>query len=915
VGKATASTTDAVTSRKRQRPGTSHHVQAGPTSQAESNPTPTAAGSEPSTTPTGGAAAGSEPSGTTAGGQTPADGGTPASGNADPTAPPKTDIPEAPPGTEFPATGEPVTVPQSPEAPKPRNHDAGNNKPKAATPKADKTSAATVPAQRPTVSRSTGSASEKPVISATQPSASSGATQSATDAAPSRAASTAAVTTLTADVPTVKAPTAPSAVGVLTGIVDRVLTGFAASLGLGQTAASGPAGPAPVGTPGVWALMAFARRQLGLDSTPAAQTATPTTTLAASTVTAQAAAANQPPTLNPQQTGYVVDQGLVYTIGTLNGSDPEGAPLTYTTPSTGTGAPQHGVVVVDAANNFWAHVATKGYTGTDTFTISVTDGTNTVSKQVTITVPAVTANNPPVVNPTTPYTIDPAQPGDYQGMVRGHVNVTDPNQDALTYTGTGNTAKGYVQIDTTTGRFVYVPTAAASHAASATNAGSTGANRDTFTVTVSDGRGGTVAVPVTVSIAGVNTAPFAYSGPTVNAPNANGVVTGNLNVFDNEGDALTYTVTSSGKGQVVVAADGSFTYTPTIVARMQAAGTPGTDLDSFSVNVIDGHGGTTTVAVSQITIAPGTPSIGQSVAVGDFPLDVTVSKDGKRIYVVNFNASTISVIDATTGATIGNPIPVGYFPISASVNPAGTAVYVSSSYLETVDIINTATNTVTSSFNVGRHPGAISFSPDGTKMYVLNFTNGTLSAYDTATNTPVSTVAVGARPMRMALSTDGTRAYVLNSTDNTVSIVNTSTMSVVGSPIAVGRGDNFTDIAVTPDGSKAYVTNAQDGTVTVINTATRATSTVNVGASPWGVAVSPDGSAVYVTNGYSNSVSIISTATNTVISTVQFSGTYLPISVAFSPDGKQAYVTRVSYGSSPNGDVVVINTVSDTTSV
>lgn len=766
----------------------------------------------------------------------------------------------------------------------------------------------------------------------------------ATAPATTAAATVATPPTLVVDRPTIAAVApARSPAQVVVGVVRGFVSGVASALGLISAAASAPT-TTPIDTPMAWAMLAFARRQAGIDLTATTPnvTATAVTTSAVDAPlpagrvqTVAAAVVDQPPSLSPVKTGSVIDQGLVYTIGTLNGSDPEGSALSYGVPASGTGAAAHGAVYIDAGNNFWAHVATRGYTGTDSFTVTASDGVNTVSRVVSITVPsATTTNSPPVVNGTTPYSTDPPQAGDYVGIVRGHVNVTDPNNDVLTYTGSGNTTKGYVQIDAATGSYAYVATAAASHAASATNAAATGANRDAFTVTVSDGKGGTVAVPVSVTIVSQNTGPFATGAPTVGTPNTvTGIVTGALNVVDNEGDQLSYTVvTAPSKGQVVVSSSGAFTYTPTAAARQEAAITPGVDVDSFTISVSDAHGGITSVAVSNVTIAPSstaaptptTPTVVGRVAVGNFPIDVTVSPDGKKIYVVNFNSSTISVIDAATGATTGSPIPIGttYLgtfyggnPISVTFNPSGTSAYVSNSYLETVNVINTATGANTGSFTVGKHPGTISFSSDGTKMYVLNFTAGTLQQYNTSNNTLISSVSTGGtRPMRMSLSADGSTAYVLNGVSDTVSVINTATMSLVGSPIAVGDGDNFNDIAVTPDGSKVYVTNALSNTVTVINTASRTTSTINVGVNPWGVAVSPDGSMVYVTNAYSNTLSVISTATNTVVSTTNLgSGPYLPISVTFSPDGTKAYISRLSYGSDAIGDVVVIKTGRATT--
>ena len=84
------------------------------------------------------------------------------------------------------------------------------------------------------------------------------------------------------------------------------------------------------------------------------------------------------------------------------------------------------------------------------------------------------------------------------GLVTGRVSGQDVNGDAVTYTGSGATAKGSVTVSNT-GEFSYTPTSGALTAA--TDPSATAADKqDTFTVTVDDGYGGTTAVAVIVPI-------------------------------------------------------------------------------------------------------------------------------------------------------------------------------------------------------------------------------------------------------------------------------------------------------------------------------------------------------------------------------------------------------------------------------
>lgn len=134
-------------------------------------------------------------------------------------------------------------------------------------------------------------------------------------------------------------------------------------------------------------------------------------------------------------------------------------------------------------------VSARGSAGTDAFTVAVVDDGFHIQllklfAPVTVTIAPqneVPKASVPVVNAPDPST----------GIVTGTVSATDPEGDPLTYTGTTTTSKGSV-IVSGTGSFAYTP----SRVSSTSFLGI--AATDTFTVTVSDGYGGTIDVPVSV---------------------------------------------------------------------------------------------------------------------------------------------------------------------------------------------------------------------------------------------------------------------------------------------------------------------------------------------------------------------------------------------------------------------------------
>jgi VCBS repeat-containing protein/YVTN family beta-propeller protein len=189
------------------------------------------------------------------------------------------------------------------------------------------------------------------------------------------------------------------------------------------------------------------------------------------------------------------------------------------------------------------------------------------------------------------------------GAVTGSVVASDIDQDALKYAVTAAPTKGTLVLNATTGAFTYTPTAAARHAASTATAQPP--TTDSFTVSVSDGRGGVVTPTITVNILPTNKVPTITK--SVGAPSSTtGIVTGYVRGTDGDKDPITYTVSTPAKGSVAITSTGTFTYTPTAQARHAAArvGAPAADkTDTFTVTVDDGHGGVVPVNVT-VTISP-----------------------------------------------------------------------------------------------------------------------------------------------------------------------------------------------------------------------------------------------------------------------------------------------------------------------
>lgn len=320
-----------------------------------------------------------------------------------------------------------------------------------------------------------------------------------------------------------------------------------------------------------------------------------------------------------------VSTGVV--TGSVTATDPDGNTLTYSAPAS----TSKGGVTVNASTGTFTYTPTatarqNAASGSaadkqDSFTVTVTDTSGaTANAAVTVGVaaPAAKPNQAPVVT-----AVEVAEPNDLTGIVLGYVTGSDPDNNELTYSAPSSTGKGAVNINISAGTFTYTPTAAARHAVLTQG---TQTATDAFTLTISDGHGGSVQAPVTVTISPNNSAPTATAAAGTPDPST-GVVIGTITGSDPDDDAMTIsTPSSTGKGTVRLNDDGTFTYTPTTAARQKAATGSAADRgDRFTITISDAYGAssTTTVDVTVLGAAGGSPSGGTDNGGGTIDTGIT----------------------------------------------------------------------------------------------------------------------------------------------------------------------------------------------------------------------------------------------------------------------------------------------------
>jgi YVTN family beta-propeller protein len=260
------------------------------------------------------------------------------------------------------------------------------------------------------------------------------------------------------------------------------------------------------------------------------------------------------------------------------------------------------------------------------------------------------------------------------------------------------------------------------------------------------------------------------------------------------------------------------------------------------------------------------------VGTGSCPMGVNVSSDGRKVYVANLHADTLSVIDAATN-TIDRTINVGRQPMGVATSPSGQFVYVTTYLDSTVTVIDTADADRQTVIPVAVGPYGVAVSPDGSHVYVAEHDQDLVGVIDTKTNTLTNHYQVQHQPTDIAVSPDGRELYVTNAGSGTFTHIGLSS----GKSETIAHGGSFTTtnamaasqpigIAVAPDSSHVYIVLNDQGSVVEVETQhfTTTATIPNVANAPWGIAITPDGRHLYVGSTVDSSVAIVDTSTHEV---------------------------------------------------
>jgi len=275
------------------------------------------------------------------------------------------------------------------------------------------------------------------------------------------------------------------------------------------------------------------------------------------------------------------------------------------------------------------------------------------------------------------------------------------------------------------------------------------------------------------------------------------------------------------------------------------------------------------------------------------PLEVLLSTDGSRIFVLCQGSDEIRVLDAASYAVIAR-VAVGHVPRGFSLSPDGARLFVTNSWDDTLSVIDTKTLAVTATWPVGAEPSSVVEDRAAKRLYVANRIGNDVAVLNAETGAEEKRLLAGRGSSYLMLSPDGSRIYATHVYPNPpvvrtgfenrtppeseITVIDTA-RAVVVDRMPLHRIAGVFHLAMSGDGRLGAVAEyhpknmiplahlehgaAFEDTITVFGADVGGTVEVPLDeleryvSQPFGVAIAPDKSRIYVTSGGSEMVTVI----------------------------------------------------------
>jgi YVTN family beta-propeller protein len=249
-----------------------------------------------------------------------------------------------------------------------------------------------------------------------------------------------------------------------------------------------------------------------------------------------------------------------------------------------------------------------------------------------------------------------------------------------------------------------------------------------------------------------------------------------------------------------------------------------------------------------------------------------VAPDGGRYYISNEAQSTLDVVD-TKSLKVTNSIPLSGHPNNISISKDGKRVYISIAKAPgAVDVVDTSSLEKVKSIPVKGAVHNTYVTPDGNWVVAGSIASKTITVISAKTETPEWSVEMdkGIRPMAFTTNPDGSTKWIMVqlSDFNGFAAVDFTTHKEINritlpdlppgkAKFAYG-GNESHGMAVTPDQKTLVVNSRLNSSIYLYSLPDlKLQGSVEVGKSPDWVTLTPDGKMAYVACAASDYVSVV----------------------------------------------------------
>jgi YVTN family beta-propeller protein len=298
---------------------------------------------------------------------------------------------------------------------------------------------------------------------------------------------------------------------------------------------------------------------------------------------------------------------------------------------------------------------------------------------------------------------------------------------------------------------------------------------------------------------------------------------------------------------------------------------------------------------------------GTHIPVGDLPLNMALSPDGRLLAVTNngYSRQFVSLIDVKGDSVAAElPIDKGFYGLAFS--PDGRNLYASGGTDDRVLVWRMSGNAAVPDSALSLRsegapskpfPAGIEVSGDGARLYVSENRGDCLSVVSPARRSVEKRVLVGAFPYDVKEARTRSKLYVSLWGGSAVRVLDSRTMETTSS---VRVGDHPNAMLLTPDESLLYVACSNTDDIWVINTERdTVVETIELhpyrgapfGSTPNALALSRDGATLYAANATNNDVAVVDVSRRgkSRVKGLIPVGWY-PTALMLSPDGGKLYV-------------------------